>query len=590
MEKLINILPSLITNEDTNWLDTVTPNPDVLTRDLTKNYNEHLNILAITHASEDYSDLPYPISPKASCREIVAAVNGSELEDKENVAKLFKEVGNKYNTDGLSAFATIWIAAMYNNQNKFGVDENTLLHLFMNAGTELTDDLTIRDVYGEVKSFIDQNKELAEPFADFIACGFMLNPNVQDSEKWFNFSTLEEIETSPDMQITDTKSLFEALKSSRNYISCIDYIKETYLNETDPAQDGYCATQAERDYKAHLIVAKLASELYGKDEEFDKDNTIGYNIVSQVINLQSIMENDSHVLAGLSNHINAVEDAAGRIEDRIMNRSKLTFSARFGDTEKYIENHLRAFTTLANNGAAKYNEAIINLEKLKASLEHSPKKATKSEVEKIQKYAELVDVETTAPDRKLGMEEYNAQVMSELEKTLNGAYKKYYHTKQLIKLIASIKRKKGNSLDIEDVDVREVGKKASLVTPWQEKVVKQYYEAVKNDPVLKRAAPVYRLKSPTIILEGIRERLAEEPTQYPELARLLDTLKQPSKQTKLRDRAEDAYYGDYNEQKQENRDLYATLTDQNATKEEKIDAIEKSGLTREEKDSMNDLV
>ncbi len=592
MEKLINILPNLITDKNSKWLKDATPNPDSLTKDLLENYNKDINILSTMHASEKFEDLPYPISEDASYRGIISAVAASSMPDKDKLVELFSTVGKNYDTDGLSAFATIWITAMLNNLNNMEGNQNSLRHLFLAAGNTLQNyDLKISDVHNEVLHFMEKNPEVASAFSDFIACAYMLNPQVQDSSNWFNFSTLQPIETTPDMQVNSDENLFEALKSARNYLACIDYIKNTYLNDKNTESDGYCENEMERDYKAHLIIAKLASELYGGDPEFDYDNTIGYNIVSQVITLQEQMKNDEHMLAILSNHVNMLEDAAGRIEDKIMGRSDETTSARFGDMKKYIANNFNAFNLLAKSGSAKYNSNILVLARLRDTVENASRRATAREIDRLQELADDVNVKLTPIDRKLHVAEFNAQVLSEIDKVTLETYKKYNHTQQLIKLLASIKRKQGSSLDIDGLDLKSTAKKSALVTPWQESVMRQFYDTVKTDPILKPTAGIYRLKPPSVILDDIRQRLALDPDKYPELASLFDVLRQPSKNLMLRDKAEDLYYGDYGETKPENKELYTTLTDRGATREEKAKAVnEANTITQTEKDSINDLL
>ena len=590
MEKLINILPNLITNEDSNWLKDATPNPDVLTRDLLENFDKDINKLAIMHASDDFEDLPYTIEEHASYREIISAIAASSMQDKDSLVKLFSEVGKQYDTEGLSAFATIWIAAMLNNLKDMGAKQESIQHIFLAAGLNLKNyDLKISDVHKEVSLFMEKNPDISEAFADFIAYAFMLNPEVQDSENWFNFKTLESIETSPDMQVNSREALIEALKSSRNYLAAIEYVKNTYLNDKEEGEDGYCANEEERDYKAYLIVAKLASEIYGKNNPtFDEDNTIGLNIVSQVITLQDKIESNGHMLSGLTNHINMLEDAAGRIADTIMGREKL--SARFGDTKEYILNHFNAFNLLAKNGSAKLNSNIIGLSRLRDTVEGASRRVSAHQIEKLHKYADDVDVELAQFDEKLRGSEFNAQVLAEIDRVTLETYKKYNHTQQLVKLLASLKRKNGTNLDIQDVDLKATAKKSTLVTPWQESVIRQFYDTIKTDPILKSDISVYRLKSPSIVLSEIRQRLATDPDKYPELASLFDVLKQPSKNTKLKDKAEDMYLGNYGLVRHENHDLYKTLTDKNSTREEKANAINESSLPKDEKDAINDLL
>ena len=267
-------------------------------------------------------------------------------------AELLEDLKTRVNCEGKSATSLVWAASILNTLEDRNVSADILTAAFYSiANTRLGGEKkSVSALIEELRDLVSTDKKLAEATETSLSYSFVKNAEVQESDSWYDFNTFEEIEPSEGVEIHSTNQLYAALKDLKNYSTVIDYVKKTYLSEDDPRKDGYCKNEDEKHYKALIIVSALASDRYQFDEEFDTNNTIGFNITADILELRDKIDHE-HILDGISNKLNSLESAAGRIVAAILGREvevlpdKRTVilpkgMVKVGSYEDYIKNNL----------------------------------------------------------------------------------------------------------------------------------------------------------------------------------------------------------------------------------------------------------
>ena len=608
MEKLINILPNLITNENSDWINNVL-NPDKLTVEVMKHYDKPINVIASTYIRYlKGKDIRNPlqvlkgVTDKSSVKELIPAVKESEfLPHGKELAALIEELDKKYNLEGKSATAVLWIANVVNGLEKRGIDQDTLIRAFAYVCSTSDREKRVSDLHKEIREVLNNDEEIAKDVDDYLRLAFVTNPIVQDPSNWYEFSTLDAQPMIPTMEIKRDRDLFVALKDINNYNAALDYIKQQYLSEKqDVTSDSYCIDENERDYKAFIILATLASELYKDDPEFDKDNNIGLNIATEILVFQREY-NKKHILSPLTNGLNHYEDAAGRICEKILGRklvqTKTTVNTsytqkqntfKYGDMQKYIMAKLDTFKLFVEPSIKYYEGMLKDLQSIAAKYDDKNFRGRKTVMETLALISREVGVALVSGNGK------DVNLRENVELLTKAVTERLGLLLGLQRVFDKVKKVNKANLDIKDF-TKGLGSEIALVAlrPETIDIIRQFYLVVADDPLLKGdPAQVLRIKSSKQLAADIKAQTKKNPDKTPEIVKLTRpfTLAPREAQVKL---ATDKYAPvDKKDVNKDYEDLYKAMKAPNSkvSVEEKREAVEKADLTQEEKDELLDLL
>lgn len=602
MEKLIHILPNLITNEDSSWLRKKIANPDELTQEIMRHFNNKIYTLAVMKRFEFNNQLNSfggKITDESTVEDLSAALE--EIPVETNYSYLLDEFASRFDCSGKSLTSVIWGTAILNSIEGKGVDNEVIQKFFYTvANTMLKSDKNVEMLCQEVREVVKADSKFADAVDMAIAYGLLLNKRVQEADAWFDFTTLKELETATVVTITSQEELVEALRNFETYNGAIEYIKDNYLSETDPKKDGYCENDVDRTYKAYIIAATLASESFKHNPEFDPQGKIGFNLTADILNLREKIDSE-HILSGISNKLNGLEDAAGRIVCEILGRDifeeadkqkkprfilpKETF--RTGSVEDYIKNNLNSFEKLINPNLAYCQDLLTSLEKIE------------SKYAKIKVYRQSENTNNALAfiASEFGVElpagfETKEDVLTNVTFLQATALDRYDELNRMNTIFKRVKMSQKDNLNIEELafDRKVLKRDDTVKATLHEDVIKEFYRAVAADPVLKGdRRDKLRLKSPKMVMAEIKDRVDGNAESYPQLARLLSrfSLSTQERMEKIVDR----YY--VNEDGSINRDykeVYEIVTEPKTTKDQKFDAIADSKMSDADKESLVELM
>lgn len=603
MEKLIHILPKVITNEDTKWLRKIVKDPDELTRFIVEHFNTKVYLLSIISNSRYRADkLNDKINDNTSIDQLIELTKENYPEN-EDFVKLLDQLKNRVDCNGKSASSIIWATSLLNNLETKSADQDFINKIFFTVASTLDkSDKTIADLREELKVLTANDEKLASITNTSLVSSLVMNPNVQKTDSYYDFNTFTKIENNNDIQINSKEELFEALYSLENYNACVNYIKENYLSETDPTLDGFCENDNQRSYKALVIAVALASEIYKHDAEFDKDSNIGHNMVADIYKLRKEINNE-HILAEITNKINGLEFAAGRIatqilgreleiakqQTRIFNLPKETFKT--GNAEDFIKNDLNAFGKLIKPNLDYTLDLLNTIKALKKKYQAKTnyRKSERTE-ETINFLAKELNIDFIV-NQELSPLDQLMQKLNILENTCDNRHKDLARMEDIYK---KVKSKQKTNLDLENVefDKKLLGKNVALKTEFHEKAIKEYFKLVELDSkwaIKGNKNETLILLSPKMILSRLKRKAEYNEKTFPILNDMFKTFKiTPAELIK---EITTSYYakGDGSVNK-EYEDLYKTLNDKKADKETKRSAIENADLNNKDKDTLNLLL
>ena len=602
MEKLIHILPNLITNEDSTWLQKAIKNPDYLSQFIMRHNKSYVSTLSVMRRGRFREHmLGETINDNSTVDELITAIEETNPVGR-GFAELLEDLKTRVNCEGKSATSLVWAASILNTLEDRNVSADILTAAFYSiANTRLGGEKkSVSALIEELRDLVSTDKKLAEATETSLSYSFVKNAEVQESDSWYDFNTFEEIELSEGVEIHSTNQLYAALKDLKNYSTVIDYVKKTYLSEDDPRKDGYCKNEDEKHYKALIIVSALASDRYQFDEEFDTNNTIGFNITADILELRDKIDHE-HILDGISNKLNSLESAAGRIVAAILGREvevlpdKRTVilpkgMVKVGSYEDYIKNNLNSFEKLIQPNMSYTLDLLNSIDRMQQKYQDKAYRGSEKVEETLAFIAGELDVDLIAKDSELAPKE---RLMQNLDMLYTAANDRYSELDRMMSIYKQVRSKQKTNLDIEDVEFNKslLGKHGVIATAGHEGAIKEYYRILSADPILKvaKGKKQLRIKSPKMVLADIQQQVAESPDVYPQLARLFSHFKL-SNQEKIQQIIESYYMNPDGTTNDEYKEIYIALRDKASEQGTKSKAVESADLLEEDKDKLNELI
>lgn len=602
MEKLIHILPNLITNEDSTWLQKAIKNPDYLSQFIMRHNKSYVSTLSVMRRGRFREHmLGETINDNSTVDELITAIEETNPVGR-GFAELLEDLKTRVNCEGKSATSLVWAASILNTLEDRNVSADILTAAFYSiANTRLGGEKkSVSALIEELRDLVSTDKKLAEATETSLSYSFVKNAEVQESDSWYDFNTFEEIEPSEGVEIHSTNQLYVALKDLKNYSTVIDYVKKTYLSEDDPRKDGYCKNEDEKHYKALIIVSALASDRYQFDEEFDTNNTIGFNITADILELRDKIDHE-HILDGISNKLNSLESAAGRIVAAILGREvevlpdKRTVilpkgMVKVGSYEDYIKNNLNSFEKLIQPNMSYTLDLLNSIDRMQQKYQDKAYRGSEKVEETLAFIAGELDVDLIAKDSELAPKE---RLMQNLDMLYTAANDRYSELDRMMSIYKQVRSKQKTNLDIEDVEFNKslLGKHGVIATAGHEGAIKEYYRILSADPILKvaKGKKQLRIKSPKMVLADIQQQVAESPDVYPQLARLFSHFKL-SNQEKIQQIIESYYMNPDGTTNDEYKEIYIALRDKASEQGTKSKAVESADLLEEDKDKLNELI
>lgn len=423
----------------------------------------------------------------------------------------------------------------------------------------------------------------AEQAQTYLGVAFTENPQTRDYKTWFDYQTFEPIKLGALPTISSLADLKEALASGKveSYAAAYDYIKDNFLNSTDPKHPGYCENELVKDYKATVIIATMVNKM--GLEVLDEGNTVGFNLLTKIKNIPLALEQE-HPLLAVSSEINQMEKEAKMVAFRevietdkeeptldqqqkvdlteelkelqgdmtgiVPEENDINLDEEIGqdaekvlDSQDYIKKQLSTYHKITDKKLLDLTKTLETLVKFRGRKSSFPKAE-----EKLTEIAEEFGVELITPaQEKVAKTRFYANVDAVID-AVNERFDELTRSKVIF---TKLRKKMGTNLDVEDLDFNKelLGTLKNVVTPYTEKIIKDFYRLIKADPKLKTTAK-YRHKTPTMMMATMSDRIKADPTASPEIASLFGALKltpsQASKyaEDKILDEEFDAKYND----------------------------------------------
>ena len=584
------------------WLQKAIKNPDYLSQFIMRHNKSYVSTLSVMRRGRFREHmLGETINDNSTVDELITAIEETNPVGR-GFAELLENLKTRVDCEGKSATSLVWAASILNTLEDRNVSADILTAAFYSiANTRLGGEKkSVSALIEELRDLVSTDKKLAEATETSLSYSFVKNAEVQESDSWYDFNTFEEIELSEGVEIHSTNQLYAALKDLKNYSTVIDYVKKTYLSEDDPRKDGYCKNEDEKHYKALIIVSALASDRYQFDEEFDTNNTIGFNITADILELRDKIDHE-HILDGISNKLNSLESAAGRIVAAILGREvevlpdKRTVilpkgMVKVGSYEDYIKNNLNSFEKLIQPNMSYTLDLLNSIDRMQQKYQDKAYRGSEKVEETLAFIAGELDVDLIAKDSELAPKE---RLMQNLDMLYTAANDRYSELDRMMSIYKQVRSKQKTNLDIEDVEFNKslLGKHGVIATAGHEGAIKEYYRILSADPILKvaKGKKQLRIKSPKMVLADIQQQVAESPDVYPQLARLFSHFKL-SNQEKIQQIIESYYMNPDGTTNDEYKEIYIALRDKASEQGTKSKAVESADLLEEDKDKLNELI
>lgn len=606
MEKLIHILPNLITNEDSTWLQKAIKNPDYLSQFIMRHNKSYVSTLSIMRRGRfNEGMLGENINDNSTVDELLAGIE-ERIPVGGTFAQLLEDLKTRVNCEGKSATSLVWAASILNTLEERNVSQDIITAAFYSiAHTRLGGERKeVGALIAELRDLVSTDAKLAAATESALAFSFLKNDEVQESDSWYNFKNFQQLEPNEGVEIHSTNQLFSALKDLKNYSAVLDYIKNTYLKEVDPSKPGFCKNADAENYKALIIAAALASDKYQFDDEFDADNTIGFNITADILDLRDKIDHE-HILDGISNKLNKLETEAGKIVAAILGREVEILPeqrtailpkgmVKVGSIEDYIKNNLNSFEKLIQPNMSYTLDLLNSIDRMQQKYQDKAYRGSEKVEETLAFIAGELGVELISKESdgevKLTPKE---RLMQNLEMLYTAANDRYSELDRMMSIYKQVRSKQKTNLDIEDVEFDKslLGKHGVIATAGHEGAIKEYYRILAADPILKvsKGKKQLRIKSPKMVLADIQQQVAENPDSYPQLARLFSHFKL-SNQEKIQQIVESYYMNPDGSTNDEYKDIYVTLKDKTSEQDAKTKAVKNADLLEEDKDKLNELI
>lgn len=411
----------------------------------------------------------------------------------------------------------------------------------------------------------------AEQAQTYLGVAFTENQKTKDFNAWFDYKTFEQIKLGSIPTISNLAELKDALASGKveSYAAAYDYIKENFLNEVDPKHPGYCENELVKDYKATVIIATMVNKM--GLTILDEGNTVGFNLLTKIKNIPLALEQESPLLA-VSSEINQMEKEAKMIafkevletdkevptldekqkvdltEDLKELQGDMTGvvhqgnninldeeiganAAKILNNQDYIKKQLATYKKITDKKCSNLvTETLEALVKLRGRKSSFPKAE-----EKLAEIAKEFNVKLITADQEKNTK---TRFYANVDATIKAVNFRFDELKRSQTIFSKLRKKMGTNLDIEDLDFNQefignldfIATDGKFVTPYMEKIIKDFYRLIKADPKLKTSTR-YRYKTPTIMLATMKDRLKTDPEASAKLSALFGPLKLTSAQS-----------------------------------------------------------
>ncbi|MBQ8909134.1 MAG: hypothetical protein IJY90_02470 [Clostridia bacterium] len=345
----------------------------------------------------------------------------------------------------------------------------------------------------------------AQQIKNYLAISHMTARAEQELAKWIDFSTFTELSVG-ETKISSIQDAFAALQSGKiaDFAGVSTFVKQAYLSTDDASKPGYCENALVQEYKANIILAALAEKLNLTD--IDQDDTIGLNVLSRIKNIPALLA-ETRPLAEISGQIQKYQQDALAVAAEMTQPSTAQVSSASAPTTqiaqtsaaRYTKQQLDMFNRIADKKLADLTKLMGFLTKKL----NQKSKFDETEQEIIGLFAEFKVPMITEDELPITRYRVHDNV-SHLLKAVQARYNEIIRCKELL---ARIRKKKKTDLNLEDVEFNKkfLGNTVFISGAYQEKVIRDYYRFIDEDPILK-SNKTCRLATPTNAMARLQER------------------------------------------------------------------------------------
>ena len=130
MEKLIHILPNLITNEDSTWLQKAIKNPDYLSQFIMRHNKSYVSTLSVMRRGRFREHmLGETINDNSTVDELITAIEETNPVGR-GFAELLENLKTRVDCEGKSATSLVWAASILNTLEDRNVSADILTAAF----------------------------------------------------------------------------------------------------------------------------------------------------------------------------------------------------------------------------------------------------------------------------------------------------------------------------------------------------------------------------------------------------------------------------------------------------------------------------
>ncbi len=637
MEKLLKELPDLINVRNIDELSQIIKNPDSFTIRMMslKSKNAVIDAFVKFRENEEIKDAIAGLSNNDDIATLIEKLNESDVYELKQVAFFIEkrlQTVEGINLQDKSLLSVVWASVVY----KYITDKNNHLGIMKiddiyealpvsiiqgmaDGEFDGPEDLEIADLRKEVLS-IFENTAVAEDVKGYFATSFIKNKIWSGVNAWCDFETLQPLTLTQIPSVIDSKeSLLTALAtpSPEVYEQAIAYVSENYFADEE---DKFSVDAKDlRQYKSHLVVALLSASMIeeGKEKEY---KNIALNLCAKIIASKEKIETSidrSSIAIQLTKAyeetilqvtedaervafeimrgniiVDEFDDNGGEIEEEVVLQSipeekKPLFKT--GDRKAYINGYLKLFGSLIDAKLTYFEDQLKVLDGISRRKSYSAdNEATVTALaEDFRVTGDLhTKEEIPANNARLGL---NAGIVFEAVKA------QHKTLSQIDKVFSKVKRRKGGNLEIDelDFDYKVLQKTYYIVENEHKEIIREFYELLAGDPVLKQDQPTYRLLSNPLKIAELQQRASGDKAVYPTVADMLDLIK-GGKVVDAQLVADRLYINDDCTVNEKYERLYTVIMDRKSSISEKqialAEAVELGEITEEQKDVIEEYI
>ncbi len=608
MEKLLKDLPSLVNVKNIDELSQIIKNPDSFTIRMMslKSTSAVMDAFNTYKVSRSIGEAVSGLSNDDSMQTFVEKLNESEVEELKQVASFLTEkfaTVENINLEDKSLLAVVWAGTVYkyltdktNHLGTTSIDDVfeslpvCIIRKMAEGDFDGPEDLQIADLKQEVLS-VFENTAFAEDVKGYFATAFIKNRTWSKVYEWCDFETLQPIAVGKsDVVINSRETLLSALANPTPevYQKAIDYVSKDYFSGEENRFN------VERldliEYKAHLVVALLASSLMEEEKEEEFRN-IALNLCGKIIACKEKIETSidrSSIAIQLTKAYEATilqitEEAEATaleiLKENVISDEPIvdeTFDEevlpevkkelfKVGDRKAYINGYLKLFGSLIDAKLAYFEDQLKTLDGI------ARRKAYSAECEELVKEiaGQVNATLKTKEEEPVNLTRLNTNAII----TFNAVKGEHNKFSTIGRVFAKVKAKKKDSLEVTDLDFdyKVLQRTAFIVEEKHKEVIKEFYGIVKSDPSLLKNHSQYRMLTNPMKISMMRDRASEYPTINDMLALIKDPSTIPAQRV-----VDELYINEDASANEKYESLYRAIMDKKATVTEKKFALQQA--------------